>query len=52
MDSFTCSPLFLFVYLSMYLFEYAKMQFQNMTLLDVLGNIELVSLDDKNSIPG
>ena len=46
MDSISCSPLFLFIYLSIYLFiinklpevpEYAKMQFHMMTLVDVLG---------------
>ena len=46
MDYFSCLPLFLFIYyLFIYLFqnklpevlEYAKMKFQMMTLLDVLG---------------
>ena len=50
MDSFSCSPLFIFIYLFIYLFicfkisfqkspnsEYAKKQFHMMTLLDVLG---------------
>ena len=52
MDSFSCSPLYLFVYLLIYLFqnklpevpdEYAKMQFHMMTSLqhnnDVLGQV-------------
>ena len=41
MDSFSCSPMFLFIYLLIYLFQnklsevpdYAKMQFHMMTLL-------------------
>ena len=45
MDSFSCSPLFLFIYLFYNKLpevpEYAKMQF-HMTLLDVLGNIAWV----------
>ena len=49
-DSFSCTPLFLFIYLFIYLFilkvpEYAKMQFRMMTLLDVMGKIRF-------SIPG
>ena len=49
MDYFSCSPLFLFIYLLIYVFydtlpevpEYAKMQFHIMTLHnnDVLGKI-------------
>ena len=46
MDSFSCSPLFLFVYLFQNKFpevpKYAKMQFDIMTLLDVLGKIAWV----------
>ena len=52
-DLFSCSPLFLFIYLFIKLFNhfeinfqkslnynsYAKMQFPMMTLLDVLGKI-------------
>ena len=50
-DSFSCSPLFLFIFLIIYLFilnklpevpEYAKMQFHMLTLLDVLGKIAWV----------
>ena len=53
-DSFSCSPLFLFIHLFVYLFiyvlkyklpeipEYAKMQFKMMTLLDVLSKIAWV----------
>ena len=50
LDSFSCSPLFLFICLYIYLLknklaevpDYAKMQFHMMTLLDVLGKIALV----------
>ena len=40
MDSFSCSPLYLIIF-SIYP-EYAEMQFQMMTLLDVLGKIAWV----------
>ena len=36
-DSFSCSQLFLFIYLRVPV--YAKMKFQMMTLLEVLGKI-------------
>ena len=49
MDSFSCSPQVLFIYLFKNKLaevpEYAKMQFHMMTLLDVLGKIRF-------SIPG
>ena len=53
MDSFPCSPLFLFIHLSIYLFqdklpevpEYATVQFHIMKLLDVLGKIAWVRQD-------
>ena len=42
-DSFSCSPLVLFIYLFIYFkTEYAKMQFHMMILLDVLGKIAWV----------
>ena len=51
--TFSCSPLFLFIYLSIYwlqnklpeVSEHAKMQFHTMTLLDVLGKI-IFSISD------
>ena len=50
MDSFSCSPLFSFIYLFVYLFEdqlpevpqYVKMQCHRMTLPDALGKIAWV----------
>ena len=49
-DSFSCSPLFLFIYLFIYFFlkltevsELAKMQFHMMALLDVLVKIIFLS---------
>ena len=46
MDSFSCSPLFLFIYLFEnklpVVLECAKMQFHMMTLPDVLGKIAWV----------
>ena len=48
MNSFSCSPLFLFIYFLKKLLEVpgdAKMQFHMMTLLDVLGKIAWVRED-------
>ena len=47
-DSFSCSPLFLFIYLSIFLkltevSELAKVQFHMMALLDVLAKIIFLS---------